>query len=126
MLLFTMLAAAAFQPPAEPAPPAPVEWAWLNIPGAQGPGARFSFDAAVRRNGPLVEIRLRYDEAAGRPVEARIELDCVARTSRLLERQPPDSTPVVPHGATAPPAGLTTREAVLMHVLCLPAPPAGE
>ena len=115
MLPFIMLAAAALQPPAEAAP---VEWAWLNIPDAEGPGARFSFDTAVRRDGPLMEIRLRYDEAAGRPVEARIALDCAARTSRMLERRPPDPARPVPTAAIAVPAGLNTREGVLMHVLC--------
>ena len=122
MPFFIMLAAAALQPPAAPAP---VEWGWLNIPDAQGPGARFSFDTAVRRNGPLLEIRLRYDEAPGRQVDARIALDCAARTSRLLERQPPDPARPVSSAAVAVPAGLTTREGVLMHVLCL-APPTGN
>ena len=115
MLPLVMLAAAALQPPAGTAP---VEWAWLNVPNAEGPGARFSFDTAVRRDGQLMEIRLRYDEAAGRPVEARIALDCAARTSRLLERQPPDPARPVPTAASAVPAGLTSREGVLMHVLC--------
>jgi len=118
MLPFVMLAAAALQPPAGTAP---VEWAWLNIPDAEGPGARFSFDTAVRRDGPLLEVRLRYDEAAGRPVEARIALDCAARTSRILERRPPDPARPVPTAAIVVPAGLNTREAVLMHVLCTPA-----
>jgi len=112
MPFFIMLAAAALQPPAAPAP---VQWGWLNIPDAQGAGARFSFDTAVRRNG----------QAPGRQVEARIALDCAARTSRLLERQPPDQARPVSSAAVAVPAGLTTREGVLLHVLCL-APPAGN
>src|SRR6476469_4520288 len=117
MLPFVMLAAAA---PLPPAGTAPGEWAWLNIPDAEGPGARFSFDTAVRRDGPLVEVRLRYDEAAGRPVVARITLDCAARTARMLERRPSDPARAVPTDAIVVPAGLNSREAVLMHVLCRP------
>jgi len=117
MLPLVMLAAAALQPPAGTAP---VEWAWLNIPDAEGPDARFSFDTAVRRDGPLLEVRLRYNEAAGRPVEARIALDCAARTSRILERRPPVPARPVPTAAIVVPAVLNTREAVLMHVLCTP------
>lgn len=127
MPFFMMLAAGALQPPVvDNPPPPPGEWAWLNIPDAQGPGARFSYDTTVRRTGPLVELRLRYDEAANRAVEARIELDCAARTSRLLERRPPDPARPAAPAAAAVPSGLTTREGVLMHVLCPPVARAGQ
>jgi hypothetical protein len=115
-IFLSVLQAAA--PPAETAPPAPGEWAWLNIPDAEGPGARFSYETAVRRDGQRLEVRLRYDEAAGRPVETRVALDCIARTTRLLERRPRQSTRRIPHDAAAALVVPNTREAVLLRLLC--------
>lgn len=123
MLLLSILALA--QASADTAMPAPGEWAWLNVPGAEGPGARFAYETAVRRAGPLVEVRLRYEEAAGRPVEARLALDCVARTARLLERRPQGANRRIPHDAAAAPVAPGTREAVLLRLLC-PAGPHPE
>jgi hypothetical protein len=125
LLLLSLLAALAAQPDADTAQPAPGEWAWLNIPDAEGPGARFAYETAVRRDGPRVEIRLRYaDGDPRRPrrapvrVEARIALDCTARTAQLLERRPRDAHVRTPGAVTPVPVLMTSREAVLMRLLC--------
>ena len=124
MLLFALfLAAASAQPADDNAAPVPGEWAWLNIPGVEGPGARFSYETAIRRDGSRLGIRMRYDAADSRhpdrtvPVEALLTLDCAARTYQLLERGRPGSTRRVSHTA-ATPIGANSREWTLAYLLC--------
>lgn len=138
-MLFLIVLAAALQPSSDTAPPAPGEWAWLNIPDREGPGARFSYETAVGRDGQQLEIRYRFEQnfspAPGeRPVgiEARIALDCAARTVRILDWR--SLTPGIGllYNRNAEPVRPNTREAVLMQLLCptgvrpLPANAAGQ
>lgn len=102
--------------------------AWLNIPDAEGPGARFSYDTGVRRDGPRLQAWVTYAADGGDPTEARVELDCVARTHRTLERLTtnarlplaPERPPTQAETRTAPAAAITsgTRESVLAFLLC--------
>ena len=126
MLLFvSLLAAWAAQPDPDTAPPAPGEWAWLNIPDATGPGARFSYETAIRRDGPRLEIRLRYDEANPArparppvPVEATIALDCAARTQQILARGRPGASRRLSRPAPPAPIAAGSREWTLAYLLC--------
>jgi hypothetical protein len=131
--------------------PAPASaLAWLNIPDGEGPGARFSYEDPPRRDGPKLWVWVRYNiidperlqalrgdaGLAARQVDDRIELDCVARTARALERIG-DGSPGAPDHAQTPEASPApilpnTREAVLMRLLCpggptpIPASATGE
>ena len=97
-------------------------WAWLNIPDAEGPGARFSYDTEVVRAGPRVQARIRFDALIpgrnGRvTVEALVELDCVARTRRTLHETRGRSSFPTPRAAPAP-ILRGSREGALAVVLC--------
>lgn len=93
-------------------------WAWLNIPDVEGPAARFSYDTAVRRDGGRVHARIRYSVSdAADPVEALVEIDCLAGTQRTLaEARGPrvERHPDAPAAPIAP----ATRESVLAYLLC--------
>ena len=125
MFSFVLAAAAALQPSTDTSPPARGEWAWLNIPDREGPGTRFSYETAVRRDGQRVEIHLRYEADYSAPsnphpvsVDERIVLDCVARTTRILESRSLTPGTGLLYNTLVEPVAPATREAVLMGLLC--------
>jgi hypothetical protein len=98
------------------------QWAWLNLPDATGPGARFSYDPEVRRAGTALQARLRYQAAIpGRngiaAIEALVEIDCAARTRRTLSETRGRSRRLTPDAAPAP-IVRGTRESVVAYLHC--------
>jgi hypothetical protein len=115
-----LLILAAFAVQAQPADAD--RWAWLNIPDAEGPGARFSYDTEVRRTGSRFQAVVRYDATIpGRNgiarVEALVEIDCAARTWRSLRETRGRSRRLTPN-ATPAPIRRDSRAAVLAQLLC--------
>lgn len=99
--------------------------AWLNLPDAEGPATRFSFDTAPRQAAGKFQFWLRYQTiGAALPVstEARLEVDCAARTQRTLERivqtSPSRAEHVVTPDAAPAPIVRSTRESVLAYLHC--------
>jgi hypothetical protein len=126
MPLFIILAAMTLQTGADAAP---AEWAWLNIPDREGPGARFAYDTAVRRDGQRVEVHLRYVADYSPPsdphpvsVDERIVLDCGARTTQILEQRSLTPGMGLLYNNLVEPVAPNTREAVLIGLLCPAAP----
>jgi len=99
--------------------------AWLNLPDAESAATRFSFDTAPRQAVGKFQFWFRYQTpGAGAPVvtEARLEVDCAARTHRQLERivrtSPSQAEHVVTPDAAPAPIVRSTRESVLAYLHC--------
>ena len=111
-------------------------WAWLNIADGEGPDTRFSYEDLTRRDGQRLQFWVRYahvdpqrlgalrnDRAlAAERISARLEINCLARTTRTLEQVKERVTGWPEHvqtpAAAAAPILPNTREAVLMGLRC--------